>query len=326
MSATKKYNITFYTFCFLCILLVLGLMVYKNPVPPDSPSFIPVVKRRFVSVLAMFIAAICQSLATISFQTVSFNRIITPSLLGFEALYSLIHTSTIFFFGSTVLISFTGVGPFLLQVGMMVIMCILLYSWLLTGRRANMDLMLLVGMVFGVGLRSLSTFMRRLLTPSEFDILQAKLFGSVNNADEELFPIALLIILFATVILFLYSNKLDVMALGRDISVNLGLNYQREVIIVLIVIAILMAVSTALVGPMNFFGFLVATLTYRIVPNYHHKYVFRMGIVLGFTIIAGAYFLMYNFVETQGVVSIIIELLGGSVFLISLIVRRREYD
>src|SRR5690625_7686316 len=74
---------------------------------------------------------------------------------------------------------------FLLQVVAMVALSVLLYGWLLRGRYANMQVMLLVGIIIGGGLGSVSTFMQRLLTPSEFDVLTARLFGSVTNASVE---------------------------------------------------------------------------------------------------------------------------------------------
>lgn len=96
----KKYW-ALLTICFILGLFAsVGLLVYQNPVPVTSPSFIPVVRRRAVALVAMLIAAVAQSISTVAFQSTTNNRIITPSLLGFEALYSTINTATIFFFGS----------------------------------------------------------------------------------------------------------------------------------------------------------------------------------------------------------------------------------
>ncbi|HHY26757.1 MAG TPA: iron chelate uptake ABC transporter family permease subunit, partial [Desulfitobacterium dehalogenans] len=293
-----------------------GLLVYNNPVPVDSPSFIPVVKRRMVALVAMIIPAICQSLSTVAFQSITNNRIITPSLLGFEALYSTIHTSTMFFFGASLFIGFSGVGSFVFQVIAMVLMCLILYGWLLSGKYGNLQLMLLVGVIIGTGLRSLSTFMRRLLAPSEFDILQARLFGSVNNADSGYFPVAIPIVIIAALLLLAYSKNLNVVLLGKNACTSLGVNHQFSVIYTLILVAVLMSVSTALVGPLTFYGFLVATLCYQAAPTYDHRYIFPMAFAIGFLVITGAYFFMYHVFNAQGVVSVIIEMFGGITFLI----------
>ena len=127
----RRYFIILITLIALGLLSSYGLLVYNNPVPIDSPSFIPVVRRRMVAIVAMVIAAICQSLSTVAFQSITNNKVITPSLLGFEALYGTIQTSTMFFLGAGALISFSGLQSFVFQVNLMVLMCLLLYVWLL---------------------------------------------------------------------------------------------------------------------------------------------------------------------------------------------------
>lgn len=312
----RRYWVLLISLIALGTLFAYGLLVYNNPVAVTSPSFMPVVKRRMVALTAMLIAAVCQSLSTVAFQSSTNNRIITPSLLGFEALYSTIHTATMFFLGARAFISLSGIGSFLFQVVVMVSMCLLLYGWLLSGRYGNLQLMLLVGVILGTGLRSVSSFMRRLLAPSEFDVLQARLFGSVSNASAEYFPVAIPIVIIAAVLLLSYSKKLNVLSLGKNASTTLGVNHQFGVIYTLILVSVLMSISTALVGPLTFFGFLVATLTYQAAPTYDHRYIFPMSLAIGFLVITGAYFFMYHVFRAQGVVSIIIEMFGGIVFLI----------
>ncbi len=312
----KRYWILLITLIVLGALASYGLLVYNNPVPLDSPSFIPVVKRRMVALGAMIISAICQSLATVAFQSSTNNRIITPSLLGFEALYGAIHTSTMFFFGASVFIKFSGIGSFLFQVVVMVLMCLILYGWLLSGKYGNLQLMLLVGVIIGTGLKSVSSFMRRLLAPSEFDVLQARLFGSVNNADAEYFPVAIPIVIIAALLILAYSKKLNVLSLGKNASTSLGVNHQFGIIYTLILVSVLMSISTSLVGPLTFYGFLVATMTYQAAPTYDHRYIFPMALAIGFLILTGSYFFMYHVFRAQGVVSVIIEMFGGITFLI----------
>ncbi|PZM67608.1 iron chelate uptake ABC transporter family permease subunit [Paenibacillus dendritiformis] len=318
----KRYWMLLITLIVLGILSSYGLLIYNNPVPVDSPSFIPVVKRRMVALIAMIIAAICQSLSTVAFQSITNNRIITPSLLGFESLYSSIHTSTIFFFGASALINFSGTGPFVFQVIVMVLMSLMLYGWLLSGKYGNLQLMLLVGIIIGAGLNSVSTFMRRLLAPSEFDILQARLFGSVNNADSEYFPIVIPLVIIVALLLLANSKKLNVLSLGKDVSTSFGVKHQSSIIYTLILVSVLMSISTALIGPLTFYGFLVATLSYQAAPTYDHRYIFPMALAIGFLIITGAYFLMYHVFNAQGVVSVIIELFGGIIFLIAVLRKR----
>ncbi|MFD2628138.1 iron chelate uptake ABC transporter family permease subunit [Oceanobacillus kapialis] len=318
----KRYWILLITVIILGAISTYGLLVYNNPVPIDSPSFIPVVERRIVGVVAMLIAAVCHGLSTVAFQSITNNRIITPSLLGFESLYSTIHTSTMFLFGASALVNFSGVGPFLLQVALMVVMSLILYGWLLSGKYGNLQLLLLIGIIIGTGLSTVSAFMRKLLAPSEFDLLQTRLFGSVNNADADYFPIVIPMVIIVAFLLFTFSKKLNILALGKDVSTTFGVKYQSSIIYTLVLVAVLMSISTALIGPLTFYGFLVAILSYQAAPTYDHRYVFPMALALGFFILTSAYFLMYHVFNSQAVVSVVIELFGGIVFLI-VILRKR---
>lgn len=189
--AARKYWILLITMVVLGALSAFGLLAYDNPLEYGTRGFWLIAQRRADSVTAMAIVAVCQAMATVAFHTVTNNRILTPSIMGFESLYVAINTATIFFLGAVGLNEARNLGTFLMQMAIMIALSLLLYSWLLTNRTNNMHAMLLVGVVIGGGLGSLSTFMQRMLTPSEFDVLTARLFGSVNNAETEYYPFAI---------------------------------------------------------------------------------------------------------------------------------------
>lgn len=311
----KKYWITLVCVWGLAAALAFAYLAYGNPMEFGTRKFWLIAQRRADALIAMAIVAVCQAMATVSFHTVTNNRILTPSIMGFESLYVAINTATIFFLGASGLNDARTVPTFLMQMGVMVGLSLVLYSWLLTNRKQNMHAMLLVGVVIGGGLGSLSTFMQRMLTPSEFDVLTARLFGSVNNAETEYYPIAIPVVAIATTLLVLNARKLNVISLGADVSTNLGVNHKAHAIYTLVLVSLLMATTTALVGPMTFLGFLVATLAYQFADTYDHRYIFPMAVGLAFLVLIAAYFLMQHVFSAQGVVSIIIELVGGSVFL-----------
>lgn len=311
----RRYWIVVTVLALLAVGFGFGILAWDNPMPFGSDGFWRVAGLRTTTVVVMATVALCQAVATVSFQTVANNRIVTPSIMGFEALYVAVQTAAIFFLGAAGLMALTGLPQFILQVILMVALSVALYGWLLSGRYANIQVMLLIGIVIGGGLGSISTFMQRLLTPSEFDILTARLFGSMANAEVSYLPVAIPLCLFATGMLVLSAKRLNVVSLGKDITQNLGLDHRREVMRTLFFVSILMAVSTALVGPMTFLGFLVATLAYQFADSYDHRYIFPVSALLGFVVLAGAYFIMKHVFYAQGVVSILIEVIGGSVFL-----------
>lgn len=315
-QSKRRYWLLTASLVVAALLFTAGLLSWGNPMDFGTRGYWLIAQRRLNSVIAMAVVAVCQAVATVAFQTVTNNRIITPSIMGFESLYVAIHTSTVYFLGAAGLNNARTLEMFVIQLVLMVGLSLILYTWLLAGDNPNMHAMLLVGIVLGGGLGSVSTFMQRLLTPSEFDVLTARLFGSVNNADPAYYPLAVPLVLVAAGVMYVNSRRLNVLGLGRDVAVNLGVNHKKHAVFTLVLVSVLMAVSTALVGPMTFLGFLVATLAYQSADTYDHRYVFPMAALLGYCILAGAYFVMNHIFYAQGVVSIIIELVGGLTFLI----------
>ncbi|WP_207233842.1 iron chelate uptake ABC transporter family permease subunit [Janibacter limosus] len=319
----RRYRIVLTVLIVLAVGFGFGHLAWDNPMPLGSEGFWLVAELRASSLVAMAVVAVCQAIATVSFQTVTNNRIITPSIMGFESLYVAVQTAAVYFLGVAGLGMLTGLPQFVLQIAIMVGLSLALYGWLLSGRYGNVEIMLLIGIVIGGGLASVSSFMRRMLTPSEFDVLTARMFGSMANADPMYFPVAIPLCIVAAALLWWRSSRLNVVALGRDTATNLGLNHRHELMVTLFLVSILMAVSTALVGPMTFLGFLVATLAYQFADSYDHRRIFPVAVLVGFVVLSGAYFVMKHVFYAQGVVSIIIELVGGSVFLIVILRKGR---
>ncbi len=323
VRARRRYRIVLTALIVLAVFFGFGLLAWGNPMDIGTPGWWRISQMRFTNITVMLVVAFCQAMATVSFQTVTNNRIITPSIMGFESLYVSVQTAAVYFMGAAGIIALQGQVQFVLQLVLMVGLSLMLYGWLLSGRYGNLQIMLLVGIIIGGGLRSVSTFMQRLLTPSEFDILVARMFGSISNADASYLPIAIPLALGAGGLLWLQSRRLNVMALGKDAAIGLGLNYKAELMKALFLVSVLMAVSTALVGPLTFLGFLVATLAYQFSETYDHRRIFPIAVLVGFVVLSGAYFVMKNIFYAQGVVSIIIELVGGTVFLVVLLRKGR---
>lgn len=321
--ARKRYWIIFAVLAIMALGFATATLAWGNPMPFGSRGFWLIAEMRVSNLAVMIVVAFCQATATVAFQTVTHNRILTPSIMGFESLYVVIQTAAVFFIGAAGVAAITGTPQFLGQVAVMVVFSAILYGWLFGGRFGNLQIMLLVGIILGGGMGALSTFMQRMLTPSEFDVLTARLIGSVANADTSYLLVSLPIIAFAGGVLWLRSTKLNVLGLGRETATNLGVNHKKDTIIVLIMVSMLMAVSTALVGPMTFLGFLVAMIAYQLADTYDHRHVFPIAWLTGFVVLSGSYFVLKNFFYAEGSVGIIIEVVGGTFFLIYILRKGR---
>ncbi|HLR95642.1 MAG TPA: iron chelate uptake ABC transporter family permease subunit [Jiangellaceae bacterium] len=313
--AKHRYWIVVTVLAVLALGSAFGNLAYDNPMPVGSEGFWRIAEMRSTNLVVMLVVAFCQGIATVSFQTAANNRIITPSIMGFESLYVLVQTGAVFAFGVAGVSMVQGNLQFVAQVALMVAFAALLYGWLLSGRYANLHVMLLIGIILGGGLGAISTFLQRLLSPSEFDILTARLLGNIANADAGYLPIAIPLAAVTGGFLWISARRLNVLSLGRDTAINLGLNHRGETMKILVLVSVLMAVSTALIGPMTFFGFLAAMLSYQLADTYDHRYIFPIAWLTGFVVLSGSYFVLRNVFYAAGSVGIIIEIVGGSFFL-----------
>ncbi len=312
----RRLQVLFVMLIVVSIVATLGVLFWGNPTEFMSDPWKTIAKMRGEDLVVIAVVALCQSFATVSFQTATQNRIITPSIMGFESLYRLIQTASVFFLGISGVMVLDNTPVFFLQVGVMVLLSVMLYTWLLSGKLGNLHVMLLVGIIIGGGLGSLSTFMQRLMDPNEFDVLTARLFGNISNSDTSNLLYTIPIVLVVCGIIYARSNKLNLMSLGRDATTNLGLNHRRELIVTLFLVSVLMAMTTALVGPMTFLGFLVATLAYSFTDTYDHRYIFPASFLIGYSVLASAYFVLRHVFYAGGVVTIVVELVGGIAFLV----------
>lgn len=298
-------------------VLLTGLLLgWDNPFEPFSERWWRISSMRASSIVVIALVTFAQAFATVPFQTVTNNRILTPSIMGFESLYVLAQTSIVFFFGTTSVVGLDGTTRFVLQSALMVTFAVLLYSWLLSGRFGNLHVMLLVGIILGAGMGSLSTFLQQMLDPSKFDILRARLYGSIGNANTDFLWIVIPVCLLAGGAIWMLAGRLNVLALGSDISANLGLRHRRETMVVLTLVAVLMAMSTSLVGPMTFLGFLAATLAYALTDTYDHRRILPAAWLVAYLVLGGAYFLLRHVFSLVDTVTIVVELVGGILFLI----------
>lgn len=316
---TKRWAKRITILAVIAIALIVLSLTWNIAVEPFSEGYYKIVKMRLGMLFTVILVAGCQATAVVLFHTATGNRILTPSIMGFESLYVLIQTATVFFFGVATLNATDGIAKVLVQSAVMVAFAALLYGWLFGGRFGNLHITLLVGLVLGAGFGTLSSFMQRMLLPADFDVLSARLFGSLANSNEEYLPVGYAILAVALVFVYFKRHRLDVLAMGRETSINLGISYKREVLTTLILVAVLISISTSLVGPMTFFGFIVATLAYQLAGSQQHRHIIPFAMLLGLVTLLGAYFVLHHIFRAAGLVTVIIEFVGGIAFVILLL-------
>jgi len=303
----------------LSALALLSVILFMTLGAKGSWSFVLPFRGR--KLLALVLTAYSVAISTVLFQTVTNNRILTPSIMGFDALYVLINTGVVFFLGVGALTWLDPQAQFAVEVLVMIGFSLLLFRWLFLGEERSLHLLVLVGIVFGILFRSLSQFMQRMLDPNAFNVLQDTFFASFSSVDSTLLLAASAIVVGVTLFAARLMPAYDVLTLGRAQAINLGLDYKRVVMTILTLVSILVAVSTALVGPITFFGLLVASLAHALVGVSKHRYILPAAALLAITCLVGGQTVLERVFAFDTALSIIIEFLGGIVFII-LVLRR----
>ncbi|WP_050613745.1 iron chelate uptake ABC transporter family permease subunit [Bacillus testis] len=300
-------------------ITLIGVFIFTEM--GNFPEY--VLPRRGYKMLAVVLTGTCIAFSTVVFQTITNNRILTPSIIGLDSLYMLIQTVLIFAFGSTTLSVVNKNVNFLITIVLMIIFVGFLYRLLFKREGQNLYFLLLLGLVFGTLFQSASTFMQVLIDPDEYTRIQDKMFASFNNVNTDLLTISII----GIVAIFLYSLKfikyLDVLALGREQAINLGVPYDYVVRRLLVVVAVLISISTALVGPITFLGLLVVNVAYQFLGTYKHTYLILGSVLISITALVGGLLLVERVFTFSTTLSVIINFIGGIYFIYLLLKENR---
>jgi iron complex transport system permease protein len=279
--------------------------------------------RRAIKVLAMALTGVAIAYSTVIFQTITHNKILTPSVMGLDSLYMLIQTIIYYFFGSMSILVINKNYNFAISVIAMIVFALLLYKFLFKAGKRPVYFLLLVGIILGTFMGSITTFLQVLIDPNEFTSLQNKMFASFNNVNGDLVWLALVIIILTVVYGWRNIRELDVLSLGRDNAINLGVDYDKIVKTMLVLSSILIATSTALVGPITFFGLIVANLSYQFFNTYKHTTLIIGASLMSLVALIGGQWVVERIFTFDTTLSVIINFIGGIYFIYLLLKESR---
>ena len=280
-------------------------------------------KLRSIKVIAIIIVATSVAYSSVAFQTLTNNRILTPSIMGFESLYLLIQTLIVYIYGDQTYKVLSSMDNFLVSVIGMIGFGLLLYFMIYMKGKDNIYLLLLVGIILGTLFSSLSSFMQLLIDPNDFFIIQGKMFATFNKINTDLLWPSSIILITILFFGFRMTKYLDIMALGREQAINLGLNYNGLVKLFLVIIAILVSISTALVGPITFLGLLVTNLTYELFKTHKHSIIIAACCIVSVIALLAGQFIMERILNLSTPLSAIVNMVGGFYFIYLLLKVRK---
>ncbi|CAH8197109.1 iron chelate uptake ABC transporter permease subunit VctG [Vibrio aestuarianus] len=278
--------------------------------------------RRVPKVLAIVLAGIAIAQSSLAFQTITHNRILTPSIMGFDSLYMFVQVMVVVLFGGLSSYALNPYVNFSLSVAVMLAFSSLLFAFYFRRQQSNLMALLLLGVILGQLFSNISSFFIMLMDPNDFSSVQANMFASFNNVKVELVYWVTPLLLLVCFGLFQMHRLLDVFWLDNDNAVSLGVDVRLVTRNVLMLSAILIAISTALVGPVMFFGLLVTNLTREWFRSYQHKTLLIGCSAISVCALLSGQWVVEKVFQFETTLSVVINFIGGIYFL-SLLLRNK---
>lgn len=300
----------------LALLFAIAAVAFMTVGARGSWSFI--LPFRGAKLATLCVIAVAISTSTVLFQTITQNRILTPSIMGFDALFILLLTMGVFVLGLSGATALPEEVSFAVSLVTLIAASLALFGTLLTQNRVDLTRMILTGLVLSVLFRSLTSFAVRMMDPNEYAVVQVSSYARFTQVNTDLLAISTALIGAVLIAAWRMRHALDVISLGREIAVDLGEDPKRRTLQVLILVSILVSVSTALVGPVAFLGLLVVSIAHLITPTAHHAVLLTTsGLVAAITLVGGQT-LMERVLGLSTPLTVVINVIGGATFLILL--------
>lgn len=267
---------------------------------------------------AMLLVAWAIGLSTVLFQSITQNRVLTPALMGFDVLFLLVQALALLIWGAAQWRGLALPVRLSFEVMVVVLMALLVFRLLFSGTARSLYLLILIGMLAGILFRELTDVLMRVLDPGVLAIDRGRSAVSFNRINLRVLGVAGVFVALASAYVLWVWRRLDALALGREMALNLGLDYRSQVLRLLAVIAVMVAAVTALVGPTLFFGLLVANLAYWLMGSQQHRWTLPASVLSGVVCLVGGQVLLEHVLLSSLPLSGVVELVGGLLFIVLL--------
>lgn len=309
----------------ILLVLVIGVCatyLLINAHPENPKLFQYILSLRIPTLVVMLIASFAIGSASLIFQSIINNRIVTPCLLGMNAMYTLVHTAVIFVAGSGSILATSPNLSFAIDLIVMSVVATFIYSFMFEKTGNNVLYVLLIGTVLSSFFGSIQSTMIRVMDPNEYDALLTTLVADFNNVNVEVICFSLILLMALTIFLWKDLMLLDVITLGKEQAINLGVDYERTVRRLLLGVVLCIAVATAMVGPISFLGLIIANLARQLLKTHKHSQLILGSALMGMLAIIAGQLVSQHIFSYAVPISTFITIGGGVYFLYLLLFKK----
>ena len=308
----------------LFVIFITISLVYFFTNTNDINNFI--IRNRIIKFISLLLVGYCVAISSTLFQTISNNRIITPSIMGFDSLYIFIQSFIVL-----VVTNLGDINQYYLEfiISSIAIMSILsrkLYNIVSSISRKTIYLLLLTGVVINLLFKSMGNLLISLMDINKFNLLQQKMYTNFDNMITSSIPIGILVITLCSFIIYNIYNQLDLVLIGRNNAKMLGIDIKNLESAIIGIVSALVCVSTILVGPVIFLGLFVVNISYEIMEYCNHKNMFIFSILISWIALVFSSIITDRIFEFTMTVNVVLDFIGGIYFIGLLLRRNKKYD
>lgn len=325
MNKNHKRNVLRLIGLAVAVAAAIVFYLLVNSYPEKPKLFQYILSLRVPTLVCMVIASISIGVATLIFQSIVNNRIVTPALLGMGSIYSFLHTAAVFVLGTGSVLYLNANLAFAVDLVSMGVVGTLIYWYLFKATGHNILYIMLIGTVLSSLFGSVQTSMVRVMDPNEYDALLTTLVADFNNVNGEIILFAVLSLAGIALVLWKDLQLLDVITMGRDQAINLGVDYDNVIRRLLFGVVLCMAVATATIGPVSFLGLIVANLSRQVLKTYKHSHLIAGASLMGMLALIGGQLISQHVFHFTVPVSTFVTIAGGIYFLWLLLSKKGAY-
>ena len=299
--------------CLIGLVVLFAALYQFAFVNPKFFSY--AMSIRLPRLIVLLTAGTAISAAAIIFQTIIRNNIVTPCLLGMNSLYLLIHTGVVFFLGSRSEFATNPVYAFAVDIIVMGTAASFIYYSIFQKTGGNVLYVLLIGTVLTTFFSSMQNSLTRIMDPNDYDALLNSLVASFTNVNAACIIPGIVLLALLAWWLRRDLSILDVISLGREQAISLGVDYETTLRRLMVGVALCIAVATALVGPLSFLGLITANVARQMFTTYRHTYLIAGASLVGMLVLAAGQFIVEHVMVYSVPVSVFVTIGGGIYFL-----------
>lgn len=309
----------------LCALVLLAAVAYMTLDVKFGNDRLTAfaLKLRAPKLAAMAVSAFAIGAASLVFQSIINNTIVTPCLLGMNSLYTLIHTAVVFVAGTGSWLALNANASFAVDLVIMGVTATFIYGYLFRLTNYNVLYVLLIGTVLSSFFSSIQSTLTRVMDPNEYDTLLSSLVASFSNINTEVIIFSIVVLAVVAFALRADLAQLDVITLGKEQAINLGVDFDRSVRRLLLGVTLYIAVATAMVGPISFLGLIIANLARQLLKTYRHTQLIAGTVLFGMLVLIAGQLLVEHVFNYVIPISVFITIGGGAYFLYLLLTTRK---